>query len=111
MGNAGFKVSSVFFILYICRMKKIIKEKNQVVPDKVLCKEFLNYFKTEAYVSKLLNQCMLRYWKRYLEGELDIHGCYEKNSVAGNNCGNSCNDSYPKKIQTKHGEICLFYSA
>ena len=28
MENTGFKVSSVFFILYIYRMKKIMKEKN-----------------------------------------------------------------------------------
>ena len=30
-GNTGF----VFFILYICKMKKIMKEKNQVVPNEV----------------------------------------------------------------------------
>ena len=29
-------------------MKKIMKEKNQVVPDKVLSKEFISRFKTEA---------------------------------------------------------------
>ncbi len=51
MGNTGFKVSSVFFILYIYRMKKIMKEKNQVVPDKVLSKEFLSQFKAETDVS------------------------------------------------------------
>ena len=33
-------------------MKKIMKEKNQVVPDEVLSKEFLSQFKTEADVSK-----------------------------------------------------------
>ena len=55
MGNAGFAVSSVFFILYIYRMK-IMKEKNQVVPDEVLSKEFLSQFKTEADVSKFLKQ-------------------------------------------------------
>ena len=32
-------------------MKKIMKEKNQVVPDEVLSKEFLSQFKTEADVS------------------------------------------------------------
>jgi len=30
------EMSLVFFILYICKMKKIMKEKNQVVPDEVL---------------------------------------------------------------------------
>ena len=32
------EMSLVFFILYICKMKKIMKEKNQVVPDEVLSK-------------------------------------------------------------------------
>ena len=45
------EMSLVFFILYICKMKKIMKEKNQVVPDEVLSKEFLSQFKTEADVS------------------------------------------------------------
>ena len=76
MENTGFKVSSVFFILYIYRMKKIMKEKNQVVPDEVLSKEFLSQFKTEA-------------------------------DVTGNNTGNSRNGSYPKKIQTEHGESVI----
>ena len=30
-----------------------MKEKNQVVPDEVLSKEFLSQFKTEADVSKV----------------------------------------------------------
>lgn len=33
-----------------------MKEKNQVVPDEVLGKEFLSQFKTEADVSKSLKQ-------------------------------------------------------
>ena len=49
-------MSLVFFILYIYRMKKIMKEKNQVVPDEVLSKEFLSQLKTEADVSKFLKQ-------------------------------------------------------
>ena len=53
-GNTGFRNESRIFILYICKMKKIIKEKNQVVPDEVLSKEFISQFKTEADVSKFL---------------------------------------------------------
>ena len=49
-------LSLVFFILYICQMKKIMKEKNQVVSDEVLSKEFLIQFKTESDVSKFLKQ-------------------------------------------------------
>lgn len=42
--------------LYICKMKKFMKDKNQVVPDEVLSKEFLSRFKTEANVSRFLKQ-------------------------------------------------------
>ena len=49
-------LSLVFFILYICKMKKFMKDKNQVVPDEVLSKEFLSRFKTEANVSRFLKQ-------------------------------------------------------
>lgn len=34
-GNTGFRNESRIFILYICKMKKIMKEKNQVVPNEV----------------------------------------------------------------------------
>ena len=67
------EMSLVFFILYICKMKKIMKE--------VL--------------------------EKMLEGEMDAHLGYEKNSVAGNNSGNSRNGSYPKKIRTEHGEAVI----
>ena len=42
-----------------------------------------------------------------LEGEMDAHLGYEKNSVAGNNSGNPRNGSYPKKIRTEHGEAVI----
>lgn len=65
--------SFVFFILYICKMKKIMKEKNQVVPDEVLSKEFLSQFKTEADVSKFLKQLHAQVLEKMLEGEMDAH--------------------------------------
>ena len=43
-------------------MKKIMKEKNQVVPDEVLSKVFLIQFKTEVDVSKFLKQLRPKYW-------------------------------------------------
>ena len=52
-------------------MKKIIKEKNQVVPDEVLRKEFLSQFKTEADVSKFLKQLHAQVLEKMLEGEMD----------------------------------------
>ena len=44
------EMSLVFLILYICKMKKNMKEKNQVVPDEVLSKEFISQFKTEVHI-------------------------------------------------------------
>ena len=88
-------------------MKKIMKEKNQVVPDEVLSKEFLSQFKTEADVSKFLKQLHAQVLEKMLEGEMDAYLGYEKNSVTGNNTGNSRNGSYPKKIQTEHGESVI----
>ncbi len=107
MENTGFKLSSVFFILYIYKMKKIMKEKNQVVPDEVLNKEFLSQFKTESDVSKFLKQLHAQVLEKMLEGEMDAHLGYEKDSMTGNNTGNSRNGSYPKRIQTEHGESVI----
>ena len=87
-------------------MKKIMKE-NHVVPDEVLSKEFLSQFKTESDVSKFLKQLHAQVLEKMLEGEMDAHLGYEKHSVSGNNSGNSRNGSYPKKIQTEHGEAVL----
>ena len=64
-----------------------MKEKNQVVPDEVLSKEFLSQFKTEADVSKFLKQLHAQVLEKMLEGEMDAHLGYEKNSAAGNNSG------------------------
>ena len=84
-----------------------MKEKNQVVPDEVLSKEFLSQFKTESDVSKFLKQLHAQVLEKMLEGEMDAHLGYEKNSVIGNNTGNSRNGSYPKKIQTERGESVI----
>ena len=84
-----------------------MREKNQVVPDEMLSKEFLSRFKTESDVSKFLKQLHAQVLEKMLEGEMDAHLGYEKNSVAGNNSGNSRNGSYPKRIQTEHGKAVI----
>ena len=84
-----------------------MKEKNHVVPDEVLSKEFLSQFKTESDVSKFLKQLHAQVLEKMLEGEMDAHLGYEKNSFSGRNSGNSRNGSYPKKIQTEHGEAVI----
>lgn len=48
-----------------------MKEKNQVVPDEVLSKEFLSQFKTEADVSRFLNQLHAQVLEKMLEGEME----------------------------------------
>ena len=42
-----------------------------------------------------------------LQCEMDAHLGYEKHDVAGNNMGNSRNDSFPKTVQTEHGESTI----
>ena len=84
-----------------------MREKNQVVPDEMLSKEFLSRFKTESDVSKFLKQLHAQVLEKMLEGEMDAHLGYEKNSAAGNNSGNSRNGSYPKRIQTEHGKAVI----
>ncbi|WP_337788101.1 hypothetical protein [Phocaeicola plebeius] len=44
-----------------------MKEKNQVVPDEVLNKEFLSQFKTEADVSKFQRQLHTQVLEKMLE--------------------------------------------
>ena len=83
------------------------KEDHNAVPDSVLTKEFLSQFKTEDDVSQFLNKLHAQVLEKMLEGEMDVHLGYEKNSIAGNNSGNSRNGKYTKKIQTKHGESVI----
>ena len=58
-------------------------------------------------MSKFLKQLHVQVLEKMLEGEMDVHLEYEKNSVVGNNSGNSRNGSYPKKIQTERGEAVI----
>lgn len=62
-------LSFVFFILQIYKMKKIMKEKNQVAPDKVLSKESLSQFKTEADVSRFLKQLHVQVLEKSLKAK------------------------------------------
>ena len=78
-----------------------MKEKYQVVPVKVLSKEFISQFKTEADVSKFLKQLHAQVLEKMLEGKMDAHWGYEKNSVAGNNSGNSRNCIF-RRIPVQH---------
>lgn len=84
----------------------MVKKKTEVPPE-LLSKEFLKQFKTEEDVSKFLKDLHSQVLEQMLQGEMDAHLGYEKHDVAGNNTGNSRNGSYPKTIQTEHGESTI----
>ena len=72
-------MSLVFSLLLNLQKHKIMSERNKVVPDAMLSKEFLSQFKTEADVSKFLKQLHSQVLEKMLEGEMDVHLGYEKN--------------------------------
>ena len=78
------------------------QEGHNAVPDSVLTKEFLSQFKTEDDVSKFLTKLPAQVLEKMLEGEMDVHLGYEKNSVAGNNSGNSRNGEFEPIVVPKH---------
>lgn len=82
-------------------------KKRADVPAELLSKEFLQQFKTEEDVSKFLKDLHSQVLEQMLQGEMDAHLGYEKHDVVGNNTGNSRNGSYPKLIQTEHGESTI----
>ena len=85
----------------------IVTKKYEVVPRELLSKEFLSQFKTETDVSQFLKDLHSQVPEQMLEGEMDAHLGYEKHSTLCNNSGNSRNGSFPKKIQTEHGESVI----
>ncbi len=85
----------------------VMSKNHEAVPDELLSKEFLSQFKSEHDVSRFLKDLHSQVLEKMLEGELDAHLGYEKHSSAGNNSGNSRNGSFPKKIQTEHGESII----
>lgn len=85
----------------------VMSKKQSAVPEELLSKEFLSQFKTEQDVSRFLKDLHSQVLEKMIEGELDAHLGYEKHSPEGNNSGNSRNGSFPKKIQTEHGESVI----
>jgi putative transposase len=83
------------------------QENHHAVPAEMLSKEFLSQFKTEQDVSRFLKDLHSQVLEQMLQGEMDAHLGYEKHSIEGNNSGNSRNGSFPKKIQTEHGESVI----
>lgn len=88
-------------------MDSVMSKKKEVVPSELLSKEFLSQFKTEADVSRFLKDLHSQVLEQMLQGEMDSHLGYQKHSAEGTNTGNSRNGSFPKKIQTEHGESVI----
>lgn len=84
-----------------------MSNKKGVVPSELLSREFLSQFKTEEDVSRFLKDLHSQVLEQMLQGEMDSHLGYQKHSPEGNNSGNSRNGSFPKKIQTEHGESVI----
>lgn len=84
-----------------------MSKKHRAVPSELLTKEFLSQFRTEEDVSCFLSDLHAQVLEQMLEGEMDAHLGYEKHSPEGHNSGNSRNGSFPKKIQTQHGESVI----
>ena len=55
-----------------------MSERNKVVPDSMLSKEFLSQFMTKADVSKFLKQIHSQVLEKMLEGEMDVHLGYKR---------------------------------
>ena len=85
----------------------IYSQEKTEVPPELLSKEFLKQFKTEEDVSKFFKDLHSQVLEQMLQGEMDAHLGYEKHDVAGSNTGNSRNGSFPKTIQTEHGESTI----
>jgi transposase-like protein len=66
--------------------------------------DFLKQFKDEIELSNFLKELHSKALEKMLEGEMDIHLGYDKNSPEGNNTGNSRNGLTNKKIRTEFGE-------
>lgn len=72
--------------------------------DDILNSDFLKQFKDEEELSVFLKELHSKALEKMLEGEMDAHLGYEKNSPEGNNTGNSRNGLTTKKIKTEFGE-------
>ena len=66
--------------------------------------DFLKQFKDEIELSNFLKELHSKALEKMLEGEMEVHLGYDKNSPEGNNTGNSRNGLTDKKIRTEFGE-------
>jgi transposase-like protein len=90
--------------MYTELMKKEKRERSALIPSGLFTKEFLSNFKTGDDVSTFMKDLHSHLYEQLLQGEMDAHLGYSKNSVEGNNSGNSRNGSFHKTLQSEQGE-------
>ena len=89
MENTVFSLEFRIFLFYRFAKWRAYERKESSSADEMLSEELLSRFKTEADVSKFLNQLPVLLLEKMLEEEMDARLGYEKNSIARNNTGNS----------------------
>jgi len=87
----------------------IMTKLNDKQVDDLLDKLISDYKSPEDVVGEngLLNQLTKRVLERVLDSELTDHLGYQKNSILGNNSGNSRNGRSKKEVLTDQGKISL----
>lgn len=82
-------------------------QSNPAVTTKDLAKELAKDCRTLEDIQELLKNVFKDTIQSILESEIEDHLGYEKNSVEGNNSGNSRNGYYKKTIKTAYGPADL----
>jgi putative transposase len=79
------------------------------IEQELLDKLLKDYKKPDDLLGEegILKQLTKALVERAMDGELTHHLGYEKNSIAGNNSGNSRNGKYPKTVKGKNGELTI----
>jgi putative transposase len=77
------------------------EQLDQLQKDIANAKTYEDLMGKDGAIKKLLKSSL----EQMLTAEMNEHLGYEKNSIAGNNSGNSRNGTSPKKLKTGQGEI------
>lgn len=73
--------------------------------EELLDSDFLKQFKTGEELDSFLKTVFNRGTEQILNGELDHHLGYQKNSISGNLTGNSRNGYSKKRLNSEFGEV------
>ena len=76
-----------------------------VSKEELLSSDFSSQFKTGQELDSFLKELFVRGTEQILNGELDSHLGYSKNSIAGKGSGNSRNGYGHKRLKSEFGEV------